>query len=248
MSMRKEAASRCGPKTDVTAMALLGAMFLGLAAVGTISLSANGAEAFLDIVHAIGLGRTSATTTEQQSQAAIAELGRNVQTISADLKNLTARNRVTDQRDIAVSDRFALIDADIAALAAEIRAVRAAAANEPPALTVLRAATDDLRITVGDTRSEIGSLRSSLDEYAGVFRGDIAALGHRVDRLEQMAARELTGSIRTPTRRKQVRRKARPAPAPFRFETPATTYPSLVAAQPTIFAPRPIMVEPGSRR
>ena len=237
-----EPGSRRAPKTDATALALLGAMFLALAAVGSISLSATASETFQDIVNTIGFGRTSAVEAEQQRQAAaLIELGHAVQAISADVRVLATRAKTADQHGVMVSDRFAFIDADIAAMAAELKSLRAAG-HAPAALTALRETADQLGATVAGTRSEIGTLRASLDEHAGLYRGDIAAITQRLDRLEHMVARDLTGSIRTAPRKKQVRRKARGTHA-AQLRGEASSLPRGVTSAPvSIFAPNGFQV------
>src|SRR5262249_6228310 len=211
-SVREPAPQRTS-RTDATALALLGAMFLALAIVGSVSLTANASETFHDIMHTIGLGRSSVIEAEQQRQAAaIADLSRSLQAIANDI------GKTVDHRDLAVSDRFALMDADIAALVAQLRAVRADTGQ-------LQVKVADLDATVIATRNQLGTLdhalggpldafgtlRSSLDEHAAGNDRDIAALTSRLDRLEHMATRDLTGAIKTSVvRKKQVRRRPRP--------------------------------------
>src|SRR5512144_935977 len=113
-------------KTDTTALALLGAMLIALAAGGGASLSAGGSGALQDIVQAVGIGRTSAIEAEQHRQlAAIAELERTVQAVSGELANMTSRLKLSEHQDSAMSDRFSLVEADIGALATELRSLRA---------------------------------------------------------------------------------------------------------------------------
>src|SRR5256885_2197989 len=125
-------------KRDTTALVLLGAMFIALAMIGSASLSAVGPSAFQDIVNAIGFGRNSAIEAEQRRQAAVLDaLSEMVHTVSADVGTLTTRVKFAGQNDVTVNDRFSLLDADIAALVAEIRSLRAAGSetSEPESVS-----------------------------------------------------------------------------------------------------------------
>jgi hypothetical protein len=210
-------------KRDTTTLTLLGAMFLALAIICGASLSAVGSGALHEAMNVIGFGRTGAIESEQQRQAAVlADLGRAVQTVSSDVAAVSARVKLADHNDVALNDRFTLIDADIAALVAEIRSLRATRSDtasdtwrgpvERLDNAVSAARTDfaeRLDSMASATRTDIVALRSSFDEHHQAYRKDIATITKRLDRLEQFAARELTGSIHTPVRKKQVRRKPR---------------------------------------
>jgi hypothetical protein len=209
---------------DATALALLGAMFLALAAVGGASLSASSAGTLQGIVQSLGFGRATEIETDQQRQAAaIADLKRVVHAVSADVGAIGTRLTHTDHQGIAVNDRLALVDAEIAAVVAEVRSLRAA--RNEPAATPWRAPLDQLDAALIDTRSELGDLRTSLVEHDQNYRKDIGAITGRLDRLEHMMTRDLTASIRPVVRKKSMRRKARAIrPAQPHGESPVVSH------------------------
>jgi hypothetical protein len=208
---------------DSAALALLGAMLLALAIIMGVSMTGVASGAFQGVVRTAAgvLGLDAEFSTEQRRHAeAIAGIEQRVDDVMAEVGGLASRASLARYHDAAVSDRFATIETDIAALAAEIRALRAprneASAGAP------RAQVDFLEATVVEVGSSVVSLRSSLDEFAETYRKDMSVLAQthrkhiaditkRLDRVEQaVAAREVTSSIRTPVRRKV--RKHRPAP------------------------------------
>jgi hypothetical protein len=206
-------------KTDTTALALLGAMLLALAIGGGASLADGRSSALRDIAQVVGIGRTSAIETEQRRQlATLAELERTVQAVSSELAGMSARIAGVDREDSHVADRFALVEADIGALAAELRSLRAAARQTEPA-AVSGWVADHLNNAVTAAQSDIAALRSSIDEHDRSTREEIDTIAHRLDRLEHQLMtrdligstnpRDLTGSIRPAPRKKVVRRKAR---------------------------------------
>jgi hypothetical protein len=203
-------------KTDTTALALLGAMILALAIGGGASLADGRSSALRDIAQVVGIGRTSAIETEQRRQlAAIAELERTVQAVSGELTGMGARIAGADRQDSHVADRFALVEADIGALAAELRSLRAATRQAEPAVMAGWVA-DHLHNTITAAQSDIATLRSSIDEHDRTTRAELDTIAHRLDRLEHQLAtrdligstnpRDLTGSIRPAPRKKVVRR------------------------------------------
>jgi uncharacterized FlaG/YvyC family protein len=205
-------------KRDTTALVLLGAMFIALAMIGSASLSAVGPSAFQDIVSAIGFGRSAAIEAEQRRQAAVLDaLGEMVHTVSADVGSLSTRVKFSAQHDVTVSDRFALLDADIAALVAEIRLLRTTAAERAPE-TVIR--VDHTQTAM---QSDILALRSSFDAHEQTYRTDMASMSKRIDRLEQIVNRDVTSSIRPQVRRTKVRRIQRGISTPRVNNTPAPT-------------------------
>src|SRR5918912_2870198 len=110
MTQTNQAEAARTSKRDTTALVLLGAMFIALAMIGSASLSAVGPSAFQDIVNAIGFGRNSAIEAEQRRQAAVLEaLSDMVHTVAADVGSLSNRAKISDQTEVAVSDRFSLL-------------------------------------------------------------------------------------------------------------------------------------------
>ena len=180
-------------KHDTTALALLGAMFIVLAIVGGASLSAAGTGALQKIVSLIGFGNTSAVETEQRRQAAVlATLESTIYAVSADVGTLN--KRINAANEGTINDRFSAVDADIAALVAEIKSLR-------------QARTTDWANPVGQLDTSILALRSSFDDHQQAYRRDIGTINKRLDKLEQAMARDLTGSIHLATRKKPVRRR-----------------------------------------
>jgi chromosome segregation ATPase len=209
--MTQKNSTETGPtsKRDTTALALLGAMFVALAMVGSASLSAIGPNIFQEIGDFVGIGRTSSIQAEQARQAAaIKALGQMVQTVSTDLNTVTSRIKATENNEMASSDRFALVDADLAALVTEVRAIRTSRSD---AADSIQEPMDRLDLSMEANRAEIASLRSSFDEHDQAYRKEFSSVNKRLDRLEQLVSRDLTASVRTVARKKQqVRRRARP--------------------------------------
>src|SRR5690348_3474006 len=117
-------------KRDTTALALLGAMFIVLAIVCAAAFHAVGPSALQEVMNAIGFGRFNVIEAEQRRQAtALAALQPVIDRVASDVGALNRRANTADHENLAVSDRFAHVDADIAALVAEIKAMRAARAK-----------------------------------------------------------------------------------------------------------------------
>jgi hypothetical protein len=221
MTQTNQAEAARTSKRDTTALVLLGAMFIALAMIGSASLSAVGPSAFQDIVNAIGFGRSAAIETEQRRQAAVLDaLSEMVHTVSADIGTLTTRVKFADQNDVVVSDRFSLLDADIAALVAEIRSLRIAGSEnyEPGSV-------DSVDSGLRTVHTDILNLRSSFDAHEQIYRKDMASMTKRIDRLEQLVNnRDLTSSIQPQMRKSKVRRIPRGiTTARIRNTAPAST-------------------------
>lgn len=183
-------------RRDSAALAFLGAMLLVLALVMGVSMSAAASGGIQDLVRSVKavFGADETLVTEQQRQASvIAVLERRVHDVTAEVGGLTSRAHLARYQDAAVSDRFATIETDIAALTAEIRELRTAR-NEVPA-DGQRERAAHLERGLAAAGNDILALRSSLD------------ITTRVDRIEQMvASREVTGSVRPVRKKKRVRR------------------------------------------
>jgi hypothetical protein len=202
-------------KRDTTALALLGAMLVVLAIVCGTSLSAAGAGAFQHVMNTFGFGRNADIEAEQQRQAAtLAALEPVIQNISADVGTLNRRIKTADSNP-AINERFAAMDADIAALVAEIKAMRTSQTGSQMWVDPV----GRLDTALSSTQSDVLALRSSFDEQSQAFRKDIGiinkdigGINRRLDRLEQTVARDLTASIHVPVRKRLVRRKPKPRP------------------------------------
>jgi hypothetical protein len=200
-------------KRDTTALALLGAMLVVLAIVCGTSLSAAGAGAFQHVMNTFGFGRTADIEAEQQRQAAtLAALEPVIQTMAADLGTLNRRVKTTDANP-TINERFAAMDADIAGLVAEIKAMRTSQTSSQSWVDPV----GRLDTAVSSTQSDVLALRSSFDEQSHAFRKDIGAINkdigginRRLDRLEQTLSHDLTSAIHVPVRKRFVRRKPRP--------------------------------------
>jgi hypothetical protein len=231
VTTRKQAAPARAPRKSPVAIALLGAAFLALAAGGGAWLTAGGSGALGQIAQSFGFGGTAEIEAEQRRQAlALAQLDQLVHRVAVEVGAISSRIKLADHHEATVNDRVALVDAEIAALAAELRSLRAPR-NEP---ATWRAPVDRLDAALLDTRGGIGDLRASLDEHAQSFRKDIDAITGRLDRLELAAARDLTASIApvAPVARKKAARKVRAirsaqlrngAPVPAHRAAAATT-------------------------
>jgi hypothetical protein len=199
-------------KRDTTALALLGAMLVVLAIVCGTSLSAAGAGAFQHVMNTFGFGRTADIEAEQQRQAAtLAALEPVIQNMAADVGTLNRRVKTADSNP-AVGERFAAMDTDIAALVAEIKALRTSQTGSQ----LWADPVGRLDTALTSTQSDVLALRSSFDEQSQVFRKDIGTINkdigginRRLDRLEQTLARDLTASIHVPVHKRIVRRKSR---------------------------------------
>jgi hypothetical protein len=229
-------------RRDSAALAFLGAMLLVLALIMGVSMSAAASGSVQDIVRTVkavfGIPDTLAVEQEYQAQV-IQTLERRIQAVTADVRGLTSRQQINRYQDAAVSDRFATIETDIAALTAEVRTLRAAS-NATSAVRV-----DFLEATLVEVGGGLASLRSSFDAFAEgqrkeiadlaeTTRNDIAGLAQstrkditdittRIDRIEQtLAARDVTASI--PVRKKRVVKKRRPAAAIARASAELTPF------------------------
>jgi len=217
-------------KRDSVALALLGGMFIALAIVGSASLGVVGPSVFQDIVGAIGFTRNAAIETEQRRHAAeINTLSQMIENMSDDVRSLTGRVKLAEQSDVAVSDRFSLVDVEIASLLAEVRDLRSVRGENEP----WRDPVERIDGAVSSTNNDILKLRSSLDEHNQAYRKELTTVARRLDRLEHLVTRDLTGSIRTEVR-KQVRH-AHPAVRRVHVRTAATA--ARASAAPATTAP-----------
>ena len=242
------------PKRDGATLAILGAMFIALALVCGASLTAFGSGAVDEVMHALGYSRVSVLESEQRRQAAVlATLEPLVRDLAGEVGSLNRRITSAHHDDTAVNDRLALVDADIAALVAETKSLRAAQHEMGQSLETARGELrrepvaqwrepvehldEAISATRGDvsvTRRDVLALRSTLDDRDEAYRKDIGVLFRRLDRLEQATSRDLTSSIRVPSRvssrvaprKKVVRRKhrARTAAATSPWGDPQATF------------------------
>jgi hypothetical protein len=232
------------------ALAVLGAVLLLLALVTGVSMSVAAPDGVQDIVRNLkaAFGSNEELAVEQQYQAeVIAALERRVKSLTAEVGGIASRAQRHPYQDAAVSDRFSTIETDIAAVTAELRALRASR-NEVSA-GAPAAQVDFLEATLVEVGGGVMSLRSSLDAFAETHRKDIADLTQahrkdiadittRIDRIEHaLAARDVTASIPTQVRKKRVKKRrpvavarSNPEMAPFQ-PMPNPLYPGLASTR-----------------
>src|SRR5262245_6019149 len=202
---------------DSTILAVLGSMMLALAVIMGVSMT-GASGPFQDILRSVkaALAPDDALVAEQERHAAaIAALERRIHAVTAELGTMTSRAQQARYHDAAVSDRFSTLETDVAALTAELRAVRTA---RPDAEATHRQ-VDFLEATLVEVGGGVMALRSSFDAFAeshrkdiadlaATQRKDIAAITSRVERIEQaIAARDITSSIPTQVRKKKARKR-----------------------------------------
>jgi uncharacterized small protein (DUF1192 family) len=168
-------------------------------AAGTV-LSTLDASIFEEITSGRWLTRSFGQAQEHNS-AAIAKLEREVGTVTTDIDFVAARVGAAIQRNESTAlDRFAEVEARIAALKERIAGVQAtqAAARAPDA-------------DQGDL-----TLRSSLHELAAAHNGAVSAIRRRLDRIE--VAVGISTDVMSSAM--SARRNALKKPAPQNFATP----------------------------
>jgi hypothetical protein len=263
-------------KVDAAAIALFGAMFLGLAVAGAAALWTPVANALQDLAPQVWGGGAARSEGEQRRQAdTLAELGRIVNTVSADQRTITARMDQTADQAALASDRIALLESDLSALTAELQALHKVR-GEAVAAVPWGEVVGQLGAAAARARTDIGGLRSSLDELAQTHQQDIAAMARRLDgleqhqadraggigsgesaridalrmrldALEQRIAGDLTAAIRPPARKKQARKRPRPSAVVTRAAQNSVSR-SGVTGAPILFAPPGVQVRRNAAR
>lgn len=177
------------PKRDSTATAFLAAVLIAAAFTGVATLSAAGTGALQELLRFAGVGRTTVMEQEQRRQAdALAGIERILGTVTADLGSVDARVKIAQADAAGVSGRLAQIDGDIGALR-DTLAKRAKQADAPNGQ-----ASDKV---VHGALMELASLRSTLDTNETANRREFAAIGQRLDRLEQaFSGHDMTSSAK----------------------------------------------------
>jgi hypothetical protein len=147
------------------------------------------------VVQAFGLVNEPVIEVVQRSQAGlISRLDSTVQALNGTVGDLSARVASTSDKQEAVSQFMAEIDARFLALRRSMRELREAqnAANE----SWLRPVAE-LNAAATKARSDIIRVRASLDELSRLRHPEVAAIGARIDRIEQaMVQSRLPGAIR----------------------------------------------------
>jgi chromosome segregation ATPase len=140
------------------------------------------------VLQAFGWVKEPVIETVQRSQAEL------ISRLDAAVADLGARVASTSDRQEAVSQFMAEIDARFFALRRSLRELREAqtAAGESWLAPVA-----ELNAAAAKARSDIVKLRASLDELRALRHPEAAALGTRLDRIEQaMVQPKLPGAMR----------------------------------------------------
>jgi septal ring factor EnvC (AmiA/AmiB activator) len=211
------------PRRDKAAIAFLAAVGLALAVTAGVLFSAAATGAVQDLMHAVGFGRTDAIAAEQRRQTAevirvrqtvgdlkgaVARLERSHPNLTRELIRLQGRVEKSGQTELAIINRIGTLAADLAALKAEMNAVRSAAseaashteaavaerfAKLDSEMTTLRREVTAVSLDVGETgvdaawRAHVDDLNASLAR-SGI---EIGALRSTLDSREQAYRSEL---------------------------------------------------------
>jgi hypothetical protein len=191
--MRPESKAERGKSPLATAILISFAI-----AAGTV-LSTLDAPIFEEITSGKWLTR-SFSQAQEHNTAAIAKLEREVGTVTTDIDFVAARIGVAIQRnESAALDRFAEVEARIAALKERFATVQATQA----AARAADADQDDI------------TLRSSLHELAAAHNGAVSAIRRRLDRIEATVgiSTDVMSSARS-ARRNALRKAGSPQAEP----------------------------------
>jgi hypothetical protein len=201
-----DAGSAAGPKRNRAKRAFL----IALIAVVAVNFGALLGLVGWGVLQALGLAGAPAIEAVQREQAAsISQLDATVHALHAAVMGLSARANPAGDRDEATSRRMAEIDAALGVLRTGMNDMRAAQ-NAAAAEETWRKPMADLTASVTKVRSEIVGLRASLDEINRPRQPEAAAIGARIDRIEQaMVQHNLLGPIRG-----AIREPAVPARSP----------------------------------
>ena len=140
------------------------------------------------------------TETQQAHTIAIAALEHSVGSVARDIDFVASRAGASIRRsEDQTSDRFAHLDAEIAALKEKLLGVE---------LTQLISSRIDAPPGSPVTASEASGLRSSLIELSSAHHSSVAAITRRLDRIEVKVglSTDVTSSIHGPGARKSARR------------------------------------------
>lgn len=152
-----------------------------------------GASVFEELARSLGLAEESPLEAMQRGQAmAISQLDRAIRALNAAIAGLSARVDFSGNREEVTSRRMTEIDDAIGGLMAKMSDMRAAQRAEP-----WRKPMTELTDAVTRARSDISELRSSLSEVGQARQPATAAIGARIDRIEQaMVQHQLLGPMR----------------------------------------------------
>ncbi len=169
------------------------ALIAAVAVNSGVLLGLLGTTVFEELARGLGLAEESPLEAMQRGQAmAISQLDRAIRALNAAVAGLSARVNFSGDREETTSRRMAEIDDAIGNLMARMSDVRAAQRAEP-----WRKPMTELADAVTRARSDIGELRSSLSGFGQARAPATAAIGARIDRLEQaMVQHQLLGPMR----------------------------------------------------
>jgi len=189
--------SAAPPRRDRTTRIFLICLIAAVAVNFGAMLGLAGSSVLPEVLRAFGLADEPPIEAMQRKQAmAIGQLNATVDALNAAVAGLTARVDFSGEREEKTQDHLADIDAALASLRStmnELRTAQGAPGEEP-----WRKPLAELAAALAKTRTDITGLRASLDEAGrGRQPAETAAIGARVDRLEQaMALHNLLGPIR----------------------------------------------------
>jgi hypothetical protein len=166
------------------------------------------------------------TEAQQRSASAITTLEHTVGAISRDIDFVTARVSATIRRnEDQAYDRFAHLDAEIAALKDRIAGIQNA--------SLAPARLPDV------PRQDVSGLRSSLHDLNAAHTGAVTAINKRLERIEVMIGltTDMTSSVSDPAAQKA--RRAETAARQARKQPPAESVRPIPVAAPTSSVARP---------
>src|SRR5262245_15597836 len=146
-------------KSDSTALALMVGMVLAVGITAAASFSAAGSGALQEGLKAVGFGRSAEIQAEQKKQAtALSELERIISRMDNEIGGLTTRVTRQESDKTAVNDRLTRIDGGLAAVAGDVKDLRARGEAGGDGW---RKPVDHLNAAVTGARGDILQLRSS---------------------------------------------------------------------------------------
>ena len=168
---------------------------VAVAVNSSVVLGLAGTSVFAELARSLGLADESPVEAMQRSQAAaISQLDRAIRALNAAIAGLSARVDFSGDREETANRRMAQIDDAIGGLMVKMSDLRLAQKTEP-----WRKPMTELADALTRARSDISELRSSLSETGLSRQPATAAIGARIDRLEQaMVQHQLLGPMRGP--------------------------------------------------
>jgi hypothetical protein len=148
--------------------------------------------------------------TQQRQAQAITTLESTVGAITKDIDFVAARVSASVRRnDDQVSERFARLDGEIAALKSRLAGVQTVHYAPPAPSDALVFGAGSMSGNLADT-GDVSGLRTSLHELSAAHTGAVAAIFRRLDRIETMVgvSTDVMSSAADPQSRWHARREA----------------------------------------